>query len=257
MNFNLSSMMGMMGGAPVVKSGDVIINKLKAAKVMEPGDLGDIMKTVMQSGLLSILKNPAGQSGGKAKQATSTAQGKVNSGLYPRTASALGVLSSTIDDVVDAAGDVVGIGPDAAGLLGTIAVAQSVQSLAQVDPAYSLDALLAPANASPQLEQVAATVFSIAYAVEAGFLDDIRGSQQVADLTALLLGVLSRSQAVRDAADQHAALLATVSAAAALATSGDSAWKSVLRSALLPEALAEVDARVAEFLTIDEEQPEL
>jgi hypothetical protein len=255
MNFNIGSMMGMMGGAPVVKSGDVIINKLKAAKVMEPGDMGDIMKSAMQGGLLSILKNPAGQSGGKAKQSTQQAQDRVNPDLYPGTAAALTDLSNAIDDLVDAAGDVVGVGPDPAGLLGTIAVAQSVQSLAQVDPVYSLDALLAPANASGQFEQVSATVFAIAYAVEAGFLDDIRGAQQVGALTALLQGVLARSQVVRDAADQHATLLATVAAAAALATSGDPAWKSVLRSALLPDALTEIDAQVAEFLTIDDGEP--
>lgn len=252
MNFGLGAVLGLMGGAPTVKAGTVIIEKLKAAKVMEPGDLGDIMKTAMQGGLGSILQNPMQLLGSLAKQKTNQAQNSVSQSRFPQTAGALSGLGAAVDAVVDAAADVVGVGKDPAGLLSTVAAAQVLDSVGKTDDAFSLGALLSPAFADSQLATVADGVVPIAMSVSAGAISDGRGAQEIAALNALLADVFVRYQAARAAADEHAVRIASVAAAASLLSAGGPEWQAVMQKALLPGPLAAIQAAIDAFLVVDD-----
>jgi hypothetical protein len=112
MSFGLGSMLGMMGSVPVVKSADIIFNKLKAAKTLEAGNIGDIMKETMGQGLKGLLQNPMQKSGGQAKQATEAASSQIPMKDYPMTFQAIKGLESAINSTMTVAADLVGIGKD-------------------------------------------------------------------------------------------------------------------------------------------------
>lgn len=264
MNFNLGSMMGMMGGAPVTKAGTVIIEKLKAAKTMEPGEMGGIMDSGLINGLSGILKNPMSGSGGKAKQATTDAQasvGKRDDGQsvgearsFPLTIVALDDLAEAIEDLMAAAAEAVGIGSDPEGLLGTVAATQVLDSIGQVNSDLSPSAILGPLVADAEMDAVVDALDPIVRDLRSGIVHDAAAASRIDDLTESLVAIVDRATLARLAASEHAVYLSSVAAASALLISGSPEWRAALEKAFLPDSLEAVRAASAELLSVEDEE---
>jgi hypothetical protein len=251
MSFGLGSMLGMMGSVPVTKSGDIIFNKLKAAKTLEAGDLGDLMKKTLGQGLKSLLQNPMAASGGKAKQSAQDASSKIDQKSYPRTSDAIEGVMAAIDGVVAMAGDLVGVGKDPNSLLYNVAATNTLDTLGKAEPAWSPATLLKPAISDPEMLYVSDELDRIATELLAGALTDVQAYPQIQALNTLLAQIMVNSKAARRVSDTYAAYLSSVSVLSGLLSGGSPEWQATILKALKDEIRDEVLAANQEFLRVE------
>lgn len=245
-------MMGMMGGAPVVKSGDVIINKLKAAKVMEMGDTSDAQIKNLTSGLSGLLKNPMQSKGGGAKSSSQQAANQLSSTFNPLTKNAINnVLIPAIDDIMAEADRIVGRDLSGTGLLDTVSVIQTLDTLSNAAPQYSQVAVLRPALTDDEMDQISLNIIKIATDVDIHAIADSSGQAMVVALAQPLLNILTANEAAKAIATAKAVYLASVSAAGALATAGSPEWQAIMEKAFSEEDLNSIRAKNVDLITPD------
>jgi hypothetical protein len=249
--FNLGGMMGMMGSVPVIKSMDTIINKLKAAKTLEAGNIGDIMKETMGQGLKGLLQNPMQKSGGQAKQATEQASSQIPMNTYPMTFQAIKGLESAITSTMTVAADLVGIGKDPQNLLYTVATTNTLETMGTNEPLYSPATLLRPAASDKEMDIITSEMPRIADALLAGALTDAQANDQVSALNVMLTTIIVQSKEAKRIADAYAVYLSSVAAAGALLNSHIPEWRDIMTKAFMDDIYPRVKAANDEFMSID------
>jgi hypothetical protein len=251
MSFGLGSMLGMMGSVPVVKSADIIFNKLKAAKTLEAGNIGDIMKETMGQGLKGLLQNPMQKSGGQAKQATEAASSQIPMKDYPMTFQAIKGLESAINSTMTVAADLVGIGKDPQNLLYSVATTNTLETLGSNEPLYSPTTLLKPAVSDKEMDIITSEMPRIVDALLAGALTDAEANDQIAALNFMLTIIVVQSKEAKRIADAYAVYLSSVAAAGALLNSHIPEWREIMAKAFMDDIYPRVKAANDEFMSID------
>jgi hypothetical protein len=240
--FNAASMMSMF--TPTLKSGDTIINKLKAAKSIEPGDLSGLSdKMLGGGGLSSFFKTPGGSggsgggSGGAAKGAAQGAAGQSNTvpPLNNAAATSLATLASDVEALNAQARELLGLGSDSDGFLITLGLTEIADALGTNHP-YSSAVLLKPLNAEAELNTVIEQSWRIAndLAVKRSITTAQAGSQAAA-LSTMITDITSASVAARTTLMALAAQIKSVSAASAMLESGSDPWKSAMETFIRDE----------------------
>lgn len=256
--FSTGNIMGMLGGSMVIKSGDVIINRLKAAKVMEPGDMGSVMSKAMSLGqigqLSKLFQNPQSKGGSKASSNASLATEKLPTfGIGQMTKAAIiDDFNPALETFLSKSAELVGLGSDPTGLVVTAATANILDSLSRADPALSTEKLLGPALRDDALDVAANVVEQVTNEVLARTLQDYWGAHLVQEQAAILLLIVSDSDWARDQAEAMAAFQASVSIAGALLLSGSGSWKSVMERTFQPDSLEDVKVSNEEWATIND-----
>jgi hypothetical protein len=255
MMFSPGQIMGLIGGAPVVKSGDVIVNKLKCAKVMEPGDMSGILEKGLPSGLLSsIMNNPT--SGKASKAASQASQGSDQLSNVARgqiTKSAIDDdFFPALDDFTNAAAELVGLGSDPLGLLNTIGHAQVLDSLSRGDPALSSDKLLGPAYRDDALETAGNVIENSVRDVLDHKLEDHWAAQLIQEQVAILRSIMNDSEWAKSQAEDMAGFQASISIMAAMLVSSSPIWRNIAERTFQPEILAEAQKSNKAWLTVDD-----
>jgi len=253
MAMGMGGILGMMGSVPVTKSGDVIINRLKAAKTLEAGDTSGLMKNNLMSGLQGLMKPPSSKGGNAASnaagEAASTLAGQpqgegtkqmIEDGLIP-----------AILDVVQEGAELVGIGTDPQALIKVVGASNTLSTLSQADPvSYGLNTLLGPALADELLFTIADEIVQIATLIARGQMSDSDGMAAVTTMINTLYQLIDQSRTLRDFADKQAVYLASVAAIGGLLSGGPPQWQTVLQRALYDEPLAAILAANRDFLSI-------
>jgi len=256
----------MMGGVPVTKAGTVIIEKLRAAKTMEAGDLGGLMSGGMMGGLKSLLQNPMGQKGGNAKNQAQSASDKLDrEGIGFLTQGALdNDLIPAIDAALDASAELVGVGDDPEGLINTIAASQTLSTVGLHDVHYADTTLLKPANMGAEYDALIAQMWIIVDNVFYGRMSDQDGRDVIQAQAAAVREIVQGSSDAKAAADAYAVYLASVAAAGAMLASGSPAWQQVMQNTFKPEILPIVQQANADlidpnhpYLTVSEDPAEV
>jgi hypothetical protein len=251
---SMGSVLGMMGSVPVTKSADVIINKLKAAKTLEAGDVSGLQNSNLMNGLKGLMQSPASKGGNAAKNSAGQASAELtqsNRGQETLNTIQTGLIQA-IDDVVTEAGELVGIGEDPQALITTISTSSTLATLSQADPAaHGLPVLLGPALADDVLLQIADDVGRIAHEVAMGLRTDNDGAVAVSAMASELLSIISRSQQLRSLADAQSVYLASVSALSGLLSGGPPEWRTAIERALYPEPLAKIQEANREFMSVE------
>lgn len=242
---SMGQALGLMGGSPVIKSGDTIINSLKAAKTLESGGTPPQVMQAVTKGLSGLLQNPMSGKGGGAKNASAQATESLKN-THPRTAieAAMEQLDDTVGEVLDAAAEIVGLGADDAGLIAMIGYAGTVGSLGDEVPGL----LLKPALADAEMDQVTAVIHDVTAQFYAGYILQGDAVSLIAEQTAILRGILDTSKALVELAKNQAVLLATIGAALSLLVGGSAEWREIMAKALLPDLRPYIDAYNLEFL---------
>lgn len=253
--FSPGQMLGMLGGSVVIKSGDVIINKLKAAKVMEPGDMSGILEKGLPTGLLSsILKNP--QSGKGSKAASQASQGSEQLPTFGHgqmtKAAIIDDFMPALNDFMNASAELVGLGSDPMGLVNTVAHSQVLDSLSRGDPALSSDKLLGPALRDDALENAGNLIEQSVAEVLANRLEDYWSAHLIQEQAEILRFIMAESEWARTQAENMAGFAASASIAASLLLSGSPAWRAVMERTLQPEVLTETKRSNDAWMTIDD-----
>jgi len=251
---SMGSVLGMMGSVPVTKSADVIINKLKAAKTLEAGDVSGLQNSNLMNGLKGLMKSPASKGGNAAKNSAGQASSELmQSDQGPGTLAAIQTgLIPAIEQIMDEASELVGIGDDPQGLINMVSSSSTLSTLSKADPAtYGLQVLLGPALADEVLLQIASDLEQIAHDVSMGIMRDDVGSNAVDNMTRLLSSIIAQSQDLRTFADVQAVYLASVSALSGLLNGGPPEWRTVLERALNEEPLAQILEANREFLSVE------
>jgi hypothetical protein len=253
--FSPGQMLGMLGGSVVIKSGDVIINKLKAAKVMEPGDMGGLMEKGLPTGLLSkILQNPQSGKGSKAaSQASQGAEQLPTFGHGQMTKSAIiDDFMPALNDFMNTSAELVGLGSDPSGLVVTVGYSQILDSLSRADPALSSDKLLGPALRDDALEIAGNVVENSVQEVLAYRLEDYWAAHLIQEQAGILRQIMSDSQWAKDQAEGMAGYAASISIAASMLLSGSPAWRAVMERAFQADSLDEARRSNQAWMTIDD-----
>ena len=241
MAFNLTSMMGMF--RPTMKSNDVIINKLKAAKTTEPGGMEDTMQKVLQDGLQKMLQNPSGGSGGKAKQNTQAAasQALTKSEITGGTpvADAYQDLIDSIQSLIDQAAEIVGLGSDNTGLLTTLGWTQFAENL-PIDSPYRPEVILKPANAEAELESIATQVLIISNDYILGSIGMSDAIFRITLMKQELDDITNGSKNAITAISGAITSLTTAITAGALYAGGIPEWQAVTENAIRDEVKQDV-----------------
>jgi hypothetical protein len=253
MAFNLGSMMSMF--TPTIKSKDVIINKLKAAKTIEAGDMSGIMDKVMSGGLQQMLQNPSGGSGGKAKQnaqqgaqqAATQMQGGSPAGYNNPVTQAFNGLADDIDALLLQAAYLVGLGTDDQGLLQSLGISQIADNFPEDSP-YHISVMLKPANAEDELLDVAAQCLIIADA----FINRLIGQDdalfRINLMRAEISAITTKSQTAVTALTAAVVKLQSALASNALLQGGLPEWKDVMERAIRQDVRPTLDLGNSSFL---------
>lgn len=254
MSFNLMSIMGMF--RPTLKSNDTIINKLKAAKTTEPGGMTDTLQKVLQGGLGKMLQNPSGGSGGKAKQNTQSASNQastkydMDTGGYNSVADGFTGLAADIQDLMDQAAEIVGLGSDDTGFLTTLGWTQIAENF-PIDSPYRPEVILKPANAEAELEGIAAQVLIISNEYVLGNISSADALFRINLMREEISGITTASQAAISVISSTIVALTSAVTSGALLVSGTAEWQSIMERAIQDEAKSDVLLGNQELLRID------
>jgi len=228
---------------PTLKSGDTIINKLKAAKSIEAGDLSGLTdKMLGGGGLSSFFKMPGGSGGGgggggSGGAAQSAAQGAANqANTVPPfdndAAVALSQLATDVEALNAQARELLGLGSDPDGLLITLGLSEIADALGTNHP-NSSEVLLGPLNAQAELDQVTEQAWKIANELVVNrSITAAQAGSQAAALSAMITEITDASVAAMNTLMSLASQIKTISAAGAMLSGGSDPWKAAMETFL-------------------------
>jgi hypothetical protein len=201
------AIMGATGGVPVQPAGaNTIIEKLRAAKSMLPGDIGNVLGKVLNEGPGSILQNPVGaltgqlqgQVGGMLSQIQGLASGSgLNlQGMLGSITGATG-LQSVLSRFQGATNALSGLGGTTAGgfsLMDAIGHANISTILGPaMTQAVGINTAMGPIMMGPNLQAISSQLTSISGGITNRTINDAAGAAQIASMTAQLTRSLDAS----------------------------------------------------------------
>jgi hypothetical protein len=196
------AIMSVVGGIPVQPAGPMtIIEKLRAAKSMLPGDISGILAKVLQEGPQALLQNPiasiTGQLQGQLGGLVSQIQGLSGMGLggLLSAISGTGGLQSALGNLTGVANSLSGLaGSGPFSLIDAIGHANIVGMLGSAMPAnLSIANAMGPVLMGSGLNSMLGQVQGIASAITAGTIDPVAAVAQVTGMTSTINGVLDAS----------------------------------------------------------------
>lgn len=198
------AIMGATGGVPVMPAGAMtIIEKLRAAKSMLPGDIGGVLGKVLQEGPQAILQNPIGaltgqlqgQLGGLLSQVQGIANGNF-SGMIGAITGATG-LQSVMGNLMGASNALSGLGGLTQGgfqLMDAIGHGNIASILGpELGQVLGINTAMGPILMGPNLQAMSSQLTSIANRVTGGALSDAAGAAQLVGMGNQINGVLAAS----------------------------------------------------------------
>jgi hypothetical protein len=193
-----------VGGIPVMPAGAMtIIEKLRAAKSMLPGDISGVLGKVLQDGPGSILQNPIGaitgqlqgQLGGMMSQIQGIAGGNF-SGIMGAL-SGTGGLQSMMGNLAGASNALSGLGGLTQGGFSLMDAIGHGNIAAVLGPAMAktlgMNTAMGPILMGPNLQAMSSQLQGIAGGITRGSISDASGAAQIGAMTGQIRGVLNAS----------------------------------------------------------------
>lgn len=247
------AIMSVVGGVPVQPAGPMtIIEKLRAAKSMIPGDIGGILSQVMQNGPGALLQNPIQSVLGSLQSQVGNLASQLGgltgaSGLLSAITGTNGLNASLgqLSSVSSALSGLTQPGAGAFGLMDAIGHSNIVSMLGANLPAgLGIQQAMGPILMGPQLSGMVGQVSNIAAAVSGGTLNPAAAITQVTGMTGTINGVISAHTNAFSTVQNAVVNMAQVNGIAALIASGppefapianmliQNQWKGVIQAAL-------------------------
>lgn len=202
------AIMAVTGGVPVMPAGAMtVIEKLRAAKSMLPGDMGGIMGQILQQGPGALLQNPIGsvlgQMNGQLGGIVGTIQG-IAAGNNGSLGNLGGILSAVtgggglqaalgqLGSVSSALSGLTQAAEGGFGLMDAIGHANIVQMLGEHLPAgLGIQEAMGPVLMSGQLQSMLGPLQGIAGAIGSGSVNPGSAIATIAGMTGQINGVLN------------------------------------------------------------------
>lgn len=255
------AIMGVVGGVPVHPASPMtVIEKLRAAKSIIPGDIGGLLGQVLQNGPGAILQNPIGsvlgqmngQLGGLVSQIQSIGGGNLGGLLSSITGAGglqgvlgqLGGMSSALSGLTDAA-------QGGFGLIDAIGHANIAQILGSNLPAnLGIDVAMGPLMMGGQLSGMVGQISGIASAVSGAGFDPTGAISQITGMTGQINGVMNASTgAFSGLQSQIMGITNTISAVSMLSTDTGGLGQ-IAQMIIQPQHMAEIQAAFAEQIRV-------
>jgi hypothetical protein len=193
-----------VGGIPVQPAGPMtIIEKLRAAKSMLPGDISGILGKILQDGPQSILQNPIGaltgqlqgQLGGMVSQIQGITNGNFSGILGAITGT--GGLQSAMSSLMGASNALSGLGGLTAGgfqLMDAIGHANISSILGSaMSQTLGINVAMGPILMGPNLEAMVSQLQSISAGIAGRTIADAAGAAQIGAMSGQVNSVLAAS----------------------------------------------------------------
>ena len=216
------AIMSVVGGVPVQPAGAMtVIEKLRAAKSMIPGDIGGILGKVLSDGPGAILQNPIqgvlGTMGGQLNGITSALGGMGGaSGLLSAIGGSNG-LQGALSSLGGVSASLSGIASPLSGgfgLIDAIGHANITQMLGANLPAgLSLQTAMAPILMGSSLNSMSSQLSSIASSVTNGSVDMGSAASSILGMASQINGVINNSTNAFSAVQSQAVSIAQTTAA--------------------------------------------
>lgn len=201
------AIMSVVGGVPVMPAGgQTIIENLRAAKSMIPGNMSGLMGQIMQNGPGALLQNPIsgvlgqvqGQLGGIVGQIQQIASGDLGIGNFGGMLTALtgtGGLTQALGQLSSVSSALSGLtqpGAGGFGLMDAIGHANIVQMLGEhMPPGLGIAQAMGPVLMGGQLSSMTGQLASMAAAIGSGTIDPFSAATRIAGMTQTINGVLN------------------------------------------------------------------
>lgn len=222
---NFGQALSLLGGVPVQPAGaKTIIEKLRAAKSMIPGDMGGIMSMVMSQGPGALLKNPLGQISSLMQGQMSGMLGKLGS-LENGPAGLISAIGGA-GGLTQAMGSLQGLtnslsGLSGGGLMQLVGHANTLSMFGNSVPSgIGLDIVTKPLLMQPRVSQMLGVLEEIEAAIDDNDLDEVAAVAEVAAMTAEITAVVDASNNALATVQAAALTLAQSAAAISLIASG-------------------------------------
>lgn len=241
----VGQVLGLLGGVRVMPAGAMtVIEKLRAAKSMLPGDMGDILNQVMQQGPGALLQNPMaavtgalnGQLGGLASQVTA-ALGANGAGLVSALtgASGLGQALGNLQGMTDRLSGLANVAAGQFGLTDLVSHANLASMFGNALPAgLSLDIVTQPLRMMGDISNMAAAVPAIVSGAVSGKIPILDAVAAVGSMTGQLNGVMNASQTAMSTLQAQAQTLSNAAAAVSMIASGPPQLQGVMNTLIRP-----------------------
>jgi len=251
------AIMNVVGGAPVMPAGaKTIIENLRAAKSMIPGEMGGIFAQILTDGPGALLQNPMaaitgqlqGQLGGLLSQVQGIANGNFD-GLISAISGTTGLQGAlgSLSSVTSALSGLTQPLQGAFGLMDAIGHANIVSMLGEHLPAgLGIEQALGPLLQNSALSSMSGQVASMAAAVGAGTIDPVAAALRVTGMTRSINDVLDASHNAFSTIQGAAVNIAQAAGAVSLITSGPAAFAPIAAMLIRPEFAGQISAAMAE-----------
>jgi hypothetical protein len=254
---SMGAALGLLGGVPVQPAGaKTIIEKLRAAKSMMPGEMGAILSKVLSGGPEALLKNPigaiqgqlSGQLSGMVTKLTSMASGGpqallsalTGAGGYSQVLGQLGQVSNMLSGLATP-------GAGQFGLINAMSHANVTSMLGEHLPVgLSVTDAMGPVLIEDRLNEIHAVFDRMIDAVVAEVIAPEEAAAVVIDTTAELARVMAISQHAFTTIQDMTLPLAQAAAAISMIASGPAELAPIVNLLIRDEHKAEIQAALDE-----------
>lgn len=254
---SMGAALGLLGGVPVQPAGaKTIIEKLRAAKSMMPGDMGGILSKVLKDGPGALLQNPiagiqgqlqgqlSGMMGKLQGMASGGPQGLISAlsgvGGFSQVLGQLGNVSNMLSGLTPA-------GPGQFGLINAMSHANVANMLGDhLPPGLSITDAMQPILIEDRLTEIHATFDRMIDAVVDGHIDPEEATVVVIDTTAELARIMAISQHAFTTVQDATLSLAQGAAAISMIASGPPELAPIVNLLIREEMKAEIQEAMDE-----------
>lgn len=255
------AIMSVVGGVPVHPASPMtVIEKLRAAKSIIPGDIGGLLGQVLQNGPGAILQNPLGsvlgqmngQLGGLVSAINGATSGNLGGLLSAVTgASGLQSVMGQLGGISNALSGLTDPASGAFGLIDAIGHANIAQILGSALPAnLGINVAMGPLTMGSQLSSMVGQVSGITSALSKAGFDPAGAVSQINGMTSQINGVLSAStNAFSTLQSNIMGITNTISAVSMLSTN-TGGLGAIAQTIIQPQHMAAIQAAFAEQVRV-------
>lgn len=256
------AIMNVVGGVPVMPAGvRTIVENLRCAKSMIPGDLGGLLANVLQNGPGALLQNPIGavlgqlngQLGGIVNQIQNIANGNFG-GLLSAITGATGLQSvlGNLSQVSNALSGLSQAVEGGFGLIDAIGHANIVSMLGEALPAgLGIQEAMGPLLMGEHLAGMVSDLGGIAEGIANGTLDPLHAISQVTGMANTITNVLDIHTNAFQTIQNAVVDMAHVNGVISLITSGPAAFAPIANSIIQPQFVAQINQAITNQLMPD------
>lgn len=254
---SMGAALGLLGGVPVQPAGgNTIIEKLRAAKSMMPGEMGGILSKVLSGGPQALLQNPIGAIQGQLQGQLGGMMGKLTGmmnggpqgliqalsgvGGYGQVLGQLGQVSNMLSGLTSP-------GAGQFGLINAMSHANVTGMLGEhLPPGLSVTDAMRPILIEDRLTEIHAVFDRMTDAVVEGHVSEEEATAVVLDTTAELARVMAISQNAFVTVQEATLSLAQAAAAISMIASGPPELAPIVNLLIRDEHKAEINAALEE-----------